>query len=80
MQSIYYYLDDIYLYREYLDYHDLDANNEGSFDEIREDIAKGGVEVKEKINEVLDKTDIDDKIVDATKKIKKRVSKKGEKK
>ena len=70
----------IYLYREYLDYHDLDANNEGSFDEIREDIAKGGVEVKEKINEVLDKTDIDDKIVDATKKIKKRVSKKGEKK
>lgn len=53
----------IYLYREYLDYHDLDANNKGNFDEIKESISSN-------INEVLDKTEIDDKIVDAAGKVK----------
>lgn len=60
----------IYLYREYLDYHGLDSENEGNFDEIRENISKNVEEVKEKVNEVLDKTDIDEKIVDVANKVK----------
>ena len=50
----------IYLYREYLDYHELDSDNEGNFDEVRE-----------KIQETLDKTDVDEKIVEAADKVKK---------
>ena len=53
----------IYLYREYLDYNKLDANNEGNFDGIKESISNS-------VNEVLDKTEIDDKIVEATNKVK----------
>ena len=43
----------VYLYREYLDHKKIDVDNEGNFDEVR-----GKVQV------VLDKTDIDDKIVE----------------
>lgn len=49
----------IYLYREYLDYHKLDSNNEGNFDEIRKDIQN-----------VLDSTTIDDKAIEMVDKIK----------
>ena len=79
----------IYLYREYLDYHELDAHNDGNFDSVRKDIDevldKTDVDdkikdaadtVKKKTKEVLDKTDIDEKIVDTAKKVKKRVTKK----
>lgn len=48
----------IYLYRDYLDSKNLDADNPGNFDGIKED-------VKDKVQEVLDKTEIDDKIVEA---------------
>ncbi len=54
----------IYLYRDYLDYHELDSNNDGNFDNIKESITNN-------INEVLDKTEIDDKIVEAAGKVKK---------
>ncbi|MBR3211352.1 MAG: hypothetical protein IKF71_05405 [Bacilli bacterium] len=53
----------IYLYRDYLDYHMIDADNEGNFDEIKKSI-------NDNINDVLDKTDIDDKIVAAAGKVK----------
>jgi len=79
----------IYLYREYLDYHELDSNNEGNFDSVRNDIDEvldktdvddkikdAANNVKKKTKEVLDKTDIDEKIVDTAKKVKKRVTKK----
>ena len=59
----------IYLYREYLDYRKMDSNNSGNFDEIRESITSDLNEVKEKINDVLDKTDVDEKIVDAYEKV-----------
>ena len=39
---------------------EIDSHNEGNFDEVRE-----------KVQVVLDKTDIDDKIVDGVEKIKK---------
>lgn len=69
----------IFLYREFLDYHKLDSNNEGNFNEIRKDIEKSTDQVKEKIDQVLDKTDLDEKIVESAKKIKKRVrTKKGD--
>ena len=48
----------IFLYRDYLDKKQLDSNNKGNFDDI-----------KEKIQEVLDKTDIDDMIVDGVRAI-----------
>lgn len=57
----------IYLYRDYLDYNKLDSDNEGNFDNV-----------KKEIKEVLDKTDIDDKVVDAVNKIKDKTTKKGE--
>lgn len=53
----------IYLYREYLDYRLIDANNEGNFDEIKQTIS-------DNINDVLDKTDLDEKIVAAAGKVK----------
>ncbi len=52
----------IYLYRDYLDHKQLDASNEGNFDEIRG-----------KVQEVLDKTEIDDKIVDGVKDMKEKI-------
>lgn len=48
----------IYLYRYYLDKKKLDSNNTGNFNDVRE-----------KIQDILDKTDIDDKIVDGVKNI-----------
>ena len=48
----------IYLYREYLDAKKLDSNNSGNFDEVRE-----------KVQEVLDKTEIDEKIIEAKDKV-----------
>ena len=48
----------LYLYRDYLDKRKLDINNEGNFDDVRE-----------KVQKVLDKTDIDDKIVKGVKDI-----------
>lgn len=48
----------IYLYRDYLDYNKIDSDNEGNFDEIKKDI-----------KEALDKTDFDDKVVDAAEKV-----------
>ena len=58
----------IYLYRDYLDYHELDSDNEGNFDNIKESISNN-------INEVLDKTEIDDKVVEAAGKVKKATKK-----
>jgi len=60
----------IYLYHEYLDYHELDSNNKGNFNEIRENISNSVDEAKNKVNDVLDKTDIDEKIVGAADKVK----------
>ena len=53
LDTIYYVLFGryIFLYREYLDHKQLDSDNEGNFDEVRE-----------KVQVVLDKTEIDDKI------------------
>ena len=56
----------IFLYREYLDQKQLDSDNKGNFDEIRED-------VKEKVQEVLDKTEIDEKIVEVSNNMKEKV-------
>lgn len=52
----------IYLYREYLDHKKIDIDNEGNFNEVRG-----------KVKEVLDKTDIDDKIVEGYKGVKTKV-------
>lgn len=49
----------IYLYRDYLDYHKLDSDNEGNFDGLRKDIQN-----------VLDSTTIDDKAVEIVNNIK----------
>ena len=53
----------IYLYRQYLDDHQLDSENVGNFDEVRE-----------KVQEVLDKTEIDDKIVEIAHSAKEKVN------
>ena len=63
----------IYLYREYLDYHNLDVNNSGNFNELKESITSNLDDVKDKINDVLEKTEVDDKIVDAAEKVKETV-------
>ena len=49
----------IYLYYEYLDIKKIDSNNEGNFDEVRG-----------KVKEVLDKTEIDDVIIEGYKEVK----------
>ena len=61
----------IYLYRDYLDKKKINVNNSGNFDAVRN-----------KVQEVLDKTDIDekivavkDKVVDTTKEMGKEISK-----
>lgn len=72
----------IYLYREYLDYNNIDSDNKGNFDNIRENISNDLTEVREsfedigevitkKTNEILDKTDIDEKVINTARKIKK---------
>lgn len=48
----------IYLYRDYLDVHKINSNNKGNFDEVRD-----------KVQEVLDKTEIDEKIIEAKDKV-----------
>ena len=53
----------IYLYREFLDRKKIHIDNEGNFDEVRG-----------KVQEVLDKTDIDDKIVEGYKGVKEKVT------
>ncbi len=52
----------IYLYREYLDQKKLDSNTKGNFNEVRD-----------KVQEVLDKTDIDDKIVEGVREVKDKI-------
>ncbi len=49
----------IYLYREYLDYHQLNSDNEGNFDEVRKNIQT-----------VLDSTDLDEKLGEIVDKVK----------
>ncbi len=65
----------IYLYRDYLDSHEIDSHNKGNFDDIKESISQQVDEIKDKVDEVLDHTKIDDTIVDTVKKIKKEVVK-----
>ena len=48
----------IYLYRDYLDKNKIDINNKGNFDAVRD-----------KVQEVLDKTEIDEKLVDVKDKV-----------
>lgn len=50
----------IFLYRSYLDKKSLDSNNSGNFNDVRE-----------KIQDILNNTDIDDKIIDGIKSIQK---------
>ena len=47
----------IYLYRNYLDEKKKDVNNKGNFDELRADI-------KETVDGIRDKTDLDEKFID----------------
>ena len=75
----------IYLYRDFLDCKKIDANNDGDFDNYREKlndfvednnlndtvdaIKDFGDNVKDSVNKVLDKTDIDEKLIEAKDKI-----------
>ena len=75
----------IYLYRDFLDCKKIDANNDGDFDNYREKlndfvednnlndtvdaIKDFGDNVKDSVNKVLDKTDIDEKFIEAKDKI-----------
>ena len=52
----------IFLYRKYLDDKKIDVNNAGNFDEVRKAIDDTVDSAHEKVQEVLDKTDIDEKI------------------
>ncbi len=52
----------IYLYRKYLDEKKIDIDNEGNFDEVRKTIDDTMDAAHDKVQEVLDKTEIDDKI------------------
>lgn len=54
----------IFLYRKYLDDKKIDVNNVGNFDEVRKAIDDTVDSAHEKVQEVLDKTDIDEKIVE----------------
>ena len=51
-----------YLYREYLDKREIDSNNDGNFDAVRD-----------KVQEVLDKTDLDEKIVEVSQNVKDKI-------
>ena len=59
----------IFLYRKYLDTHKIDFINEGNFDEMRKVVDEIVEVVKEKTTEILDKTDIDEKIIEAKDKV-----------
>ena len=52
----------IFLYRKYLDEKKIDANNKGNFDEVRKTIDETVDSAHDKVQEVLDKTEIDEKI------------------
>lgn len=52
----------IFLYRKYLDEKKIDSNNKGNFDEVRKTIDETMDSAHGKVQEVLDKTDIDEKI------------------
>lgn len=52
----------IYLYRKYLDDNKIDIDNIGNFDEVRKTIDDTMDSAHDKVQEVLDKTEIDEKI------------------
>ena len=64
----------IFLYRDYLDKRNINKNNPGNFDEIKEKVKDSLEEANEKIQEVLDKTEIDDIIVSKTKEVGEKIS------
>ena len=55
----------IFLYRKYLDDNKIDFSNEGNFDEVRKNVDDSVEVVKNKTQELLDKTDVDEKIIEA---------------
>ena len=59
----------LYLYREYLDKRNIDSNNSGNFDSIRENIAESVKSAKDKVDDMLEKTDIDEKIIEMKDKV-----------
>lgn len=71
----------IYLYRNYLDSREIDADNDGNFDTIKENIKNTVDEVANKVNEFVEKNEISekidelkDKVVEETNEIKEKVS------
>lgn len=52
----------IFLYRKYLDEKKIDSDNEGNFDEVRKSLDNVVDSAHDKVQEVLDKTDIDEKL------------------
>lgn len=71
----------IYLYRNYLDSREIDADNDGNFDAMRENIKNTVDEVSNKVNEFVEKNEIDerideikDKVVEGTNEIREKVS------
>lgn len=72
----------IYLYREYLDENKIDANNDGNFDKLKENIKETIDDTSDKVKKIIDDADIDgkintikDKIVDTTTDIKESTTK-----
>ena len=63
----------IYLYREYLDKKKIDSNNMGNFDEVRDKINEKVEDASKIVQGVLDKTELDDKIVDGIQKVGKEI-------
>ena len=59
----------LFLYREYLDNKKIDSDNTGNFDSIRENIKDTVKTAKDKVDDVLEKTDIDEKIIDLKDKV-----------
>ena len=54
----------VYLYRDYLDFNKKDIDNEGNFDSVKESIQNVVDSASDKVQGVLDKTDLDEKIVE----------------
>ena len=63
----------IYLYREYLDQNKLDINNKGSFDSVKTDVSQNidnfSNDIKEKVDDVINKYDLDKKVNNAKDKL-----------
>ena len=57
----------IYLYRDYLDYNKKDIDNEGNFDEIKDNIYEITTDISEKVEEVT--KEVDEKIDSAVEKV-----------